>query len=68
MRKFIGLSIIMFFAVLATAPGWSIVGFSQALAKNEQVATYIFYFLAAVVVVLLVMVAYKLLLGPNDEQ
>ncbi len=68
MRKFIGLSIIMFFAVLATVPGWSIVGFSQALAKNEQVATYIFYFLAAVVVVLLVMVAYKLLLGPNDEQ
>ncbi|MGM0439064.1 MAG: hypothetical protein ACQEP3_01360 [Patescibacteria group bacterium] len=67
MRKLIGLSIIVFFAILATVPGWSIIGFSQSLAKNEAVATYIFYFLATVVVALLVMVAYKFLLSDQGE-
>lgn len=68
MKKLIGLSIIIFFAVLATVPGWSVIGFSQALAKNEQVATYIFYFIGLVVVALLVVVAYKLLLEKDEDQ
>lgn len=68
MKKLIGLSIVIFFAVLATVPGWSIIGFSQALAKNEQVATYIFYFLATIVVALLVIVAYKFLLEEKGKE
>ena len=65
MKKLIGLGIVIFFAVLATVPGWSLIGFSQSLAKNQQVVDYIFYFITIVVVALLVMVVYKFLLTDN---
>ena len=65
MKKLIGLGIVIFFAVLATVPGWSIVGFSQSLARNQQVVDYIFYFLTIVIVALLIVVVYKFLLADD---
>ncbi len=67
MRKLIGLGIVVFLAVVATVPGWSLIGFSQSLAKNQQVVDYIFYFITIVVVTLLVVAVYKLLLEDDKD-
>jgi hypothetical protein len=66
MRKLLGLLIIVFLAVMATVPGWSIIGFSQALANNQQVVSYIFFFMAVLFVALLIITVYWLLLKGND--
>ncbi len=66
MRKLLGLLIIVFLAIMATVPGWSIIGFSQALANNEQVVSYIFLFMALLFVALLIITVYWLLLKDKD--
>jgi hypothetical protein len=69
MRKLIALLIIIFFAVLATVPGWSIIGFSQALANNEQIVSYIFLFMAlAIVAILIVLVWWLLFKDKSNDQ
>ena len=66
MKKLIGLGIVIFFAVLATVPGWSLIGFSQSLAKNQQVVEYIFTLLTIVIVAVLLIVAYNFLFAGKN--